>query len=54
VDPDEAPAPPVEADEPPTEFEPDLDQERLSILRMVEQGQITPQDAEMLLDALMA
>jgi hypothetical protein len=31
---------------------PDLDEERLSILRMVEQGQITPQDAEMLLDAL--
>jgi hypothetical protein len=32
--------------------EPDLDEERLSILRMVEQGQITPEDAEMLLDAL--
>jgi hypothetical protein len=32
--------------------EPDLDEERLSILRMVEQGQITPKDAEMLLDAL--
>ncbi|MFC2037448.1 hypothetical protein ACFLYD_05705, partial [Chloroflexota bacterium] len=31
---------------------PDLDEERLSILRMVEQGQITPQEAEMLLDAL--
>lgn len=31
---------------------PDLDEERLSILRMVEQGQITPEDAEMLLDAL--
>lgn len=30
----------------------DLDAERLSILRMVEQGQITPEDAEMLLDAL--
>ena len=30
----------------------DLEQERLSILRMVEQGQITPQEAEMLLDAL--
>lgn len=32
--------------------EPSLDEERLSILRMVEQGQITPNDAEMLLDAL--
>lgn len=32
--------------------ESDLDEERLSILRMVEQGQITPEDAEMLLDAL--
>ena len=31
---------------------PDLDEERLSILRMLEQGQISPQDAEMLLDAL--
>lgn len=31
---------------------PNLDEERLSILRMVEQGQITPEDAEMLLDAL--
>lgn len=30
----------------------DLDEERLSILRMVEQGQITPEEAEMLLDAL--
>jgi len=29
-----------------------LDEERLSILRMVEQGQITPEDAELLLDAL--
>jgi len=32
--------------------EPDLDQERLTILKMVEQGQITPQEAEMLLEAL--
>ncbi len=32
--------------------EPDVDEERLSILRMVEQGQITPEEAEMLLDAL--
>ncbi len=31
---------------------PDLDEERLSILRMLEQGQISPEDAEMLLDAL--
>jgi hypothetical protein len=30
----------------------DLDDERLSVLRMVEQGQITPEEAEMLLDAL--
>jgi hypothetical protein len=29
-----------------------LDEERLSILRMVEQGQITPEEAEMLLEAL--
>jgi hypothetical protein len=36
----------------PVEPEPDLDEERLSILRMVERGQITPEDAEMLLDAL--
>jgi hypothetical protein len=36
----------------PPEPEPDLDEERLSILKMVEQGQITPEDAEMLLDAL--
>jgi hypothetical protein len=34
------------------EPEPDLDAERLSILRMVEKGQITPKEAEMLLDAL--
>ena len=31
---------------------PGLDEERLSILRMVEQGQISPEEAEMLLDAL--
>ena len=36
----------------PAGAEPDLDEERLAILRMVEQGQITPADAEMLLDAL--
>jgi hypothetical protein len=36
----------------PPESEPDLDEERLSILHMVEQGQITPGEAEMLLDAL--
>jgi len=36
----------------PAAAEPDLDEERLSILRMVEQGQITPEEAEMLLDAL--
>jgi hypothetical protein len=35
-----------------TDFGPDRDEERLSILRMVEQGQISPQEAEMLLDAL--
>jgi hypothetical protein len=34
------------------ELGPDLDEERLSILRMVEQGQISPEEAEMLLDAL--
>ncbi len=31
---------------------PSLDEERLSILKMVEQGQITPEEAEMLLDSL--
>jgi hypothetical protein len=31
---------------------PDLEEERLSILKMVEQGQISPGEAEMLLDAL--
>lgn len=36
----------------PPEPEPDLDEERLSILRMVERGQIAPEEAEMLLDAL--
>jgi hypothetical protein len=36
----------------PEEPGPDLDEERLSILKMVEQGQITPEEAEMLLDAL--
>lgn len=46
---DDEPVEPVAA---PAEPEPDLEEERLSILRMVEQGQITPQDAEMLLDAL--
>ena len=30
----------------------DLDEERLSILRMVEQGQVTPEEGELLLDAL--
>lgn len=35
-----------------TEPGPDLDEERLSILRMLEQGQIAPEEAEMLLDAL--
>jgi SHOCT-like domain len=36
----------------PAAPEPDLDEERLVVLRMVEQGQITPAEAEMLLDAL--
>jgi hypothetical protein len=44
------------AKEPYEEYEaepgPDLDEERLSILRMLEQGQIAPEEAEMLLDAL--
>ncbi len=40
-----------EADEPSVPA-PDLDEERLSILKMVEQGQITPAEAELLLDAL--
>jgi hypothetical protein len=42
-----------EPDVPPAEAPaPSLDEERLSILRMVEQGQITPVEAELLLDAL--
>ena len=36
----------------PVEAAPDTEDERLSILKMVEQGQITPAEAEMLLDAL--
>lgn len=40
-----------EPDRPP-ESGPSLDEERLSILKMVEQGQITPAEAELLLDAL--
>jgi hypothetical protein len=42
------------ADEAEEDYEPgpDLDEERLSILRMVERGQITPEEGEMLLDAL--
>jgi len=32
--------------------EPAREEERLAILRMVERGQITPEEAEMLLDAL--
>lgn len=43
---------PTEAAVGPMEPEPDLDEERLSILRMVEQGTITSEEAEMLLDAL--
>lgn len=43
---------PVEETAEVMEPEPDLDEERLSVLRMVEQGQITPEEAEMLLDAL--
>jgi hypothetical protein len=41
-----------EGDNEPVELESDLEEERLSILRMVEQGQISPGEAEMLLDAL--
>ena len=44
--------PPAKAAYEATEPESDLDDERLSILRMVEQGQINPEEAEMLLDAL--
>jgi hypothetical protein len=42
------------ADEAEEDYEPgpDLDEERLTILRMVERGQITPEEGEMLLDAL--
>ncbi len=49
---EDAPEPDWAADEVVDVEAPDLDEERLSILRMVEQGQITPEDAEMLLDAL--
>jgi len=41
-----------ESEAEPIKPEPSLDEERLSILKMVEQGQITPEDAEMLLVAL--
>lgn len=37
---------------PDVDPEPDRDQERLTILKMVQQGQITPREAEMLLEAL--
>ena len=49
-----APASTPEAEQVSGHLEPelDVDEERLSILRMVEQGQITPEEAEMLLDAL--
>jgi len=42
------------ADEVEEDYEPapDLDEERLTVLRMVERGQITPEEGEMLLDAL--
>ncbi|MGD8489682.1 MAG: hypothetical protein PVI68_11745 [Anaerolineae bacterium] len=53
ADPDSGEAQPVDASEPPSDPALDLDHERLTILRMVEQGQITPQEAEMLLDALL-
>ncbi len=43
---------PAAQDYEPADVGPHLDEERLSILRMVEQGQITPEEAEMLLDAL--
>jgi hypothetical protein len=36
----------------PEERSADRDQERLTILKMLEQGKITPQDAELLLEAL--
>jgi hypothetical protein len=42
----------AEAAAAPVDPEPSLDEERLSILKMVEQGQISPEEAEMLLDAL--
>ena len=39
-------------DAPASEEGSDLEEQRLTILKMVEQGQITPEEAEMLLDAL--
>jgi hypothetical protein len=42
----------AEEKSPAGEPQPDPDDERLTVLRMVEQGQITPEEAEMLLDAL--
>ncbi len=50
--PGEAAEPVLSVAEGPVEPQPNLDEERLSILKMVEQGQITPVEAEMLLDAL--
>jgi len=46
-----AEAPSVEPVAPPPAGEP-TDEERMAILRMVERGQITPDEGEMLLDAL--
>jgi hypothetical protein len=39
-------------DDPASQEDSDLEEQRLAILKMVEQGQITPEEAEMLLDAL--
>jgi hypothetical protein len=49
---DEWAADEAEEDYEPAEQGPDLDEERLTVLRMVERGQITPEEGEMLLDAL--
>jgi hypothetical protein len=49
---DTPPSEPTSESERVPEPTPNLEEERLSVLRMVEQGQITPEEAEMLMDAL--
>jgi hypothetical protein len=47
-----APETAATADAPPATYEPVTAQERETILRMVAEGRITPEEGDMLLDAL--